>query len=301
MKNPYLTETDFRQTRDFGGKISATFEFIAAHFQPLGKCLIYIVLPWALLSGIGIGLVQTSFLNLFDSHSAVRASAGMTSAAIGGISGLITGVAYILVSGVVYCYIRLRLVQPPSVVIEPGMVWRELQGRLLPMLGYGLLLGLIIGLASLVLAIPGIYLFVASSLFYSIYFVEDTSFGDTLSRMLSLIRHYWWQTVALLIVMGLIRGVLGFVFQIPQVLVVVAQRLHWGFLGSDVIIISAQCFATLGIVFLYVPGVVVNMFQYFHLAEEKDGLGMRHLINQLGQAAPVVADEHLRPDDEGEY
>jgi hypothetical protein len=152
-----------------------------------------------------------------------------------------------------------------------------------------------------VFVIPGIYLAVAASLFYSIYFLEDTSFGDTMSRMLALIRHYWWQTWALIIVVSIIRGVLGFVFQLPQMGVLMAKTMHWGFLGSDVIIISAQCLATLGVVLLYVPGVVANLFQYFHLSEEKDGLGMRHLINQLGQAAPVVANEHLRADEEGEY
>jgi hypothetical protein len=63
MKNTYTSPADFWQVRDFGAKISACFEFIGAHWRPLGKCLVYFVLPGALLLGIGMGLFTNPIYN----------------------------------------------------------------------------------------------------------------------------------------------------------------------------------------------------------------------------------------------
>ena len=70
MKNTFTTPANFWQERDFGAKISATFEFIGAHWRTLGKCLVYFVLPFTLLMGIGLGFFTNS---MFDQMGGVLA------------------------------------------------------------------------------------------------------------------------------------------------------------------------------------------------------------------------------------
>ena len=55
MRSTFTDELDFRQERDFGQKISATFGFIGVHLRPLARVLLYLVVPVALLRSIAAG------------------------------------------------------------------------------------------------------------------------------------------------------------------------------------------------------------------------------------------------------
>ena len=70
MRTTFTDEFDFRQERDFGQKISATFEFLGGHLRPLGRVLLYLVVPVALLRSILAGLS-----GVLGGNSAAAASA----------------------------------------------------------------------------------------------------------------------------------------------------------------------------------------------------------------------------------
>jgi hypothetical protein len=349
MKNKYITPADFWRERDFGAKISAVFEFIGAHWRPLGKCLLYFVLPCALLMGIGMGLFTNSMYNkmgsLMGGAAASRQLGGPVEIApqygsgasplnqfnLGGIAVGFLGsmLSFLLLVGTVFGYVRARLRLPAATPITPAVVWAELKGRIGRMLlvvglvmavylllafGFSLLIAIsanrgglnsvtAIMLGFLVFGTLATYLGVVLSLFFPVLWLEDGGVFATVGRCFQLIKGRWWATFGLLLVVAMIQGMLLIVFIIPQYAVMIGKMMHVPSLSSDVLGLVAQCIYAVGIMFTYTIPLLALAFQYFHLAEQKEGWGLRLLVDALGQpqAIPVAHSGHYRPDDEGEY
>ena len=342
MKNTYTTPADFWKERDFGAKISATFEFIGAHWRPLGKCLLYFVLPGALLMGIGLGLFTNSMFDRMGSATAGRQLGGPVEIAqpahyspfnavnISGISlGMLASVlSFLLLVGTVYGYVRARLRLPAAEPITPAIVWAEIRARLgrmvlVVVLVVGAYFAAVLGAIALVALFARIgagsgwsgvvgvpllislvmYLAITLSLFFPVLWLEDGSLFATVGRCFQLIKGRWWATFGLLLVVGIIQGAMSVVFILPQYAVMFGKMLHVPGLSSDALGLVAQCIYTVGIMFTYAVPLLALAFQYFHLAEQKEGWGLRLLVDALGQpqAIPVAQSSHYRPDDEGEY
>ncbi len=310
MKNAYLTEADFRQPRDFGAKINATFGFISAHFQPLGRCVAYFVLPIALVSGIALGLMQVTLQGRMEEFSrsskyggtpdfSALFADGFGGSAILGVLGSV--LAYLVVTITTVGYVRARLDLPAAQEVQPRQVGAYIRRDLGRMMLYLVPLGILSFFAALLFFIPLIWLSVPLALFFIVLVLEETSFSGTLSRSINLVKENWWSTVGLILVMGFIRGIIGLVFQIPQFVVIGAKAAHLPGLGSDAAMLTTQCFTAIGQILLYVPGIVALVFQYFNLVEQKEGLGLRGLVGQLGQAPRPATNQSFRPDEEGEY
>ncbi len=340
MKNTYTTAADFWRERDFGAKISAVFEFIGAHWRPLGKCLLYFVLPCALLMGIGLGLFTNSMFDQMGGVMANRRLGGPAQIAqpygsspfsqfnFGGIIlGFVAGLlSFLLLVSTLMGYLRARLHTPASEVVTPTAVWVEIKahiGRMLLMvvlLGVGYLV--IVGTFSVVMiyagqtnafatlffgmllfGLVGIYLAVTLSLFFPVLWLEGQSIFSAVGRCFQLIKGQWWATFGLILVVGLIQSMIAIVFIIPQYAVMFGKMLHVPGLNSDVLGLLAQCIYAIGIVFTNTIPLLAVVFQYFNLAEQQEGVGLRLLVDELGQpqTIPVAQSSHYRPDDEGEY
>lgn len=342
MKNTFTTPANFWQERDFGAKISATFEFIGAHWRTLGKCLVYFVLPFTLLMGIGLGFFTNSMFDQMGGvlaprqsgwHSTVGAPgsspfgvynfSGLALAFIGGL------LAFLLLTGTVFGYLRARLRLPADQPVTPAEVWAELRARLgrmvlvivflmaiylVVVLGAVMLISVLASaggggsFASAVLGFPlvgalVVYLAVVLSLFFPVLWLEDNSVVGTLGRCFQLIKGRWWATFGLIVVVSIIQSTLSIVFVLPQYAVMFGKMMHVPGLDSDLLGVLAQCIYAAGIIFTYAIPLLALSFQYFNLAEQKEGVGLRLLVNELGQAqaAPVAQSSHYRPDDEGEY
>jgi hypothetical protein len=342
MKNTYTTPADFWKERDFGAKISATFEFISAHWRPLGKCLLYFVLPCALLMGIGMGLFTNSMYNQMGGAMAKHSIGGPVEIAqpagylpfgrfnFGGMAlGVLASMlSFLLLVGTVYGYVRARLHLPAAVLITPAVVWAEIKGRMGRMLLVIVLVGaaymaVVLGAVALfalfarnggdsvwsaLLGVPlvfflVVYLAIVLSLFFPVLWLEEGNVFTTVGRCFQLIKGSWWATFGLLAVIGIIQGTMSVVFIIPQYAVMIGKMLHVPGLDSDVLGLIAQCIYAVGIMFIYTIPLLALAFQYFHLAEQKEGWGLRLLVNELGQpqVIPVAQSSHYRPDEEGEY
>jgi hypothetical protein len=347
MKNTFTTPADFWQERDFGAKISAVFEFLGVHWRRLGKCLVYFVLPVTLLMGIGLGLMTNSMFNnmgrmMTAQREAARSVGGPAELAqsygnspfgmfnFGGITLSAVGalLAFLLLTGTVFGYLRARLRLPAAEPVTPRAVWAEISSRL----GRMLLVIALVGVAyllfflgffglvtwftrggggaavSMLLSFPvifclAIYLSIVLSLFFPILWLEDRSIFETVARCFQLIKGSWWATFGLLLVAGLIQSMMSIVFVLPQYAVMFGKMLHVPGLDSDLLGMLAQCIYAVGIIFTYTVSLLALAFQYFHLTEQKEGYGLRLLVDALGQpqATPAAHSSHYRPDDEGEY
>ncbi|HEX8328243.1 MAG TPA: hypothetical protein VF629_11930 [Hymenobacter sp.] len=318
MRLSFTQESDFRQQRDFGQKISATFEFISAHWRGLGRALLFIVVPAALLQGILSGLMQKELL-LASARRNGRGGGFLGNLAQAGeLTGspyywvnIVLGATFItLLVLTVYSYMRRCLRPTPSPEpITTGEVWAEVKARFLEsFLSYfGLVIVIIVGYFLFV--IPGIYLSVVLTLFYIVLVMENTGFGATISRCRQLARGKWWSTLGLLFIMfmmlaicsGVIGGVIGGIIGAVGGLL----GLNQGGSASSFLSVLAIATSTLtGLLsmFFYPPLLIALAFQYFNLVERHDAIGLRNLVGQLGQApaaAPTAA--AYRPDEEGEY
>ncbi|QNH63284.1 hypothetical protein [Hymenobacter sediminicola] len=326
MPAKFTHEADFRQERDFGAKIGATFEFLGAHWRPLGKCLLYFVLPVSLLMGIGLGLVMN---NMFDLMGAAQSNpkavdpasmfgpsyfSGLGLAMLGGL------LAFIMLMSTVYAYVRLLLNSEAAAAPTPAQVWLEIKARLgrifaafgVLVLVYMVAISLFAGLVALLdamafllmlVVVPALfYLSVPITLYFPVLLLEDGGLLPALRRSFYLVQGKWWSTFGLLLVAGMIQGMLTIVFILPQYAVMFGKMLKVPVLGSDAMGMMAQCFYTSGILLTYPISLIALIFQYFNLVERKEGLGLRSLVNSLGSGpAPVAYNQAYRPDEEGEY
>ena len=316
MTLSFTQEADFRKEREFGQKISATFEFIQAHWRPLGRVLLYTVLPAALLQGVLSSTLQVTLWNkVLTNPSGNEGARGLQQMALMSekmgspvfwLSTLVSVAFFALVMLSVYGYLLLCLRREPGAAadIRPADVWtvirREFVGTCFAIVG----LYLLTLLATLLFVLPGIYLGVVLSLFFIVRLVEGTGFRATLSRCRYLMQGKWWSTFGLIMVMslllyalllvpGLLAGVLG------GGLAVLAQD---GLFKSQIFLVVFSALGTLLTLFFYPPLLLVLAFQYFNLVERRDGTGLRSLIGQLGQPAPAAPrNASLRADEEGEY
>ena len=315
MRNTYTQESDFRQERDFGAKISATFEFIGAHFRPLAKVLLYIALPAALVRAVLTGLLQSQLV------TRVQTVAGGAPGQPGGIwqrqgtayltmvsspayyvNSLLSQVFTTLIILSVYGYLLHCLQRPdPHREITVADVWavvrREFIGTFFSVWG----LSVVIILGFVVLVLPGLYLSVALSLFFIVRLVEGTGFGDTINRCLHLTRGKWWSTFGLLFIMVML------LYMLLIAAGSVAGLLSGGFLAllksarSPLFVTVMGAVTTLFTLLIYPPLLIALAFQYFNLVERKEGRGLHALVDQLGQAPADVDAQTYRTDEQGEY
>ncbi|MBF9220074.1 hypothetical protein [Hymenobacter ruricola] len=329
-KSRFTREADFRQERDFGAKVGATFEFVTAQFRPLVKCLAYFVLPAALLGGIGMGLAMGNLLGLMTGGTG-RVTSRLPEQ-FGGPNPLMTGssvlgfglaalgflAAFLLLSSTVYGFVRVRLNTPPDEPVTPGRVWAFVRGRLGSVVGAWLLLSIILGLGIgivggalgllgpgfIVLLMPALlWVVVCLSLYFPALWMEDGGVVAAFHRSFYLIKGKWWSTFGLYLVVSFITGVLNYIFIIPFYGLMAARLVfHWNVDDSGILNIMAMCIYALGWIFTAVLPLVAMLFQYFNLVERREGVGVRQLLSTLGQTtAPQVSNAAYRPDEEGEY
>lgn len=308
MQLKFTKEEDFRQERDFGAKISATFEFMGAHWRPLGKCLVYFVIPAALLMGLAMGVSQSHILGSVQQADTVSSAERLRNfnsqlfSVYYWLGILSSFISYILLGATVYGYVQVRMALPTGQEVTPRLVGEQISRFAARLLVSGLAMGILVALGFVLLFVPGLYLAIGLSFVWAIQVLENNSVGQGISRSLYLVKGYWWSTFGLLFVMSIILGLVAMIFQIPYVLVFVGKLLHWNFLSSDVLMVAGTMLASVGQMLLYSMLFVAILFQYFNLVEKKEGLGLRNLVSSLGTGtAPVAYNSAFRPDDEGEY
>ena len=320
MRLTFTQEADFRQRRDFGQKFSATFEFIAAHWRGLGRCLLYLVLPAALLRAVAAGLLQQQNLTSIFSNSRqggrtataqqIEMMSQMVSTPLYWLS-IALGIAFAtLLVLTVYGYVKLCLRPYPSAEpIMPREVWQVVKQEFIGSFFSYLGIAIIVIIGFFFLAIPGIYLAVALMPFFIIKVVEGTGFGATLSRSLSLTKGKWWSTFGLLAIMVLVLFVVLIVIGSFSGMVTLGlMRGGWNPAGggtggraAQIFLIAITAIGSVLNLLFYPPMLLAIAFQYFNLVERRDGTGLHQLVNQIGQAPAPVQNAALRPDEEGEY
>ena len=324
MRCTFTDELDFRQERDFGQKISATFEFIGAHFGPLARVLLYLVVPAALLRSIAtvfsMRLLKDAAVGL-DAGEGVwamqrnlyAAYAGQPSAWLGlVINTVFTTLLVLAVYGYVRCCLERSHAPTPAAVpglpppaISPADVWavvrRQFVGTYFAL--WGVSVAVVLG--TVLFVVPGLYLGVVLSIFFAAKAMEDSGFMGTMRRSFKLMRGQWWPTFGLLLAVSLILYMLLLAVALAGMAGagIFGGLLHLDLDNSPVLAVAAAALESL-VQLLVSPILLLLMaFQYFNLVEMNDGVGLERLINRIGllPATADVRNEMYQADEEGEY
>lgn len=316
MRNTFTKPADFWQQRDFGQKISATFEFMGAHWRPLGQVLLYLAVPIALVQGILGAVLQSQTLSTIQQAGYRYSSgSGYLSGRFAAYSTMLQSPLYLLnnivavalhavlilsVYGYLLCCVYPAQEDAPVTVAD---VWEVVKRQFLSTFFslYGI--WILIALGLLLLLVPGIYLSVVVSLFFVVKVLENTGFSTTISRCLSLTSGKWWSTFGLIAVMLLI---IYFMFATVGIMTALFGGINSLLLRSDgksSILVVISAFSGLLSLLLYTPVMLAIAFQYFNLVELKEGVGLRLLVDKLGQAnaQPEAQSSYFQPDEEGSY
>ena len=324
------TLIDYHQTRDFGRKMSVTFEFLRQNFKGLGKSILMIAGPPVLLASLLLGsFFQDIFSNAFNQMAPGNDQMLGLFASPGFWMKIGLMILFILVSSVaslatINNYILLYEEKKTN-KIEVSEVWERVRdtfmmylgtcflftllaiavyiGLFIPVALLGVASPLLVGFGIFALIIAVAYMFVASSLIFIIRSYEKTGFMEALIRSFKLVQGKWWSTFGIILVLYLIAGTISYVFLIPFYIVTLISSLHnAGVEGSEstgssfgiasMVLLTLYYLAQM---LLYSLPAVGIAFQYFNLVERKEARGLMTQISTFGQGPTTPTappDEH---------
>ncbi|GAA3949155.1 hypothetical protein [Hymenobacter algoricola] len=320
---PFTRPTDFLREREFGPKIEASFDFVRAHFLPLGRCLVYIVLPLLLLQGIATGLMQARMGGVLNTWRTALKNQGNQAASMQRLTEMINGPEYwlALVASLfsftllvltVYGYVVLRLEkEDPAAPVTVPEVWALVRQRFVGALlsFFGLALGVVVAAAAisfvlimlgrllstnpamavlLVFVIYGAmaYAMVVLSLFFIVQLRERTGFFATIGRCFTLVWGKWWSTFGLIVVMSILLLLLVMVVYTGTTLISAPFAIdpgHTPTVLGRITSVVAACLNSVAFMALYPLLFLALAFQYFNLVERKEGHGLHALVNSIGR------------------
>lgn len=289
MEKSYI---NFKEERDFGQILNATFQFIGQDFKPLGQVILYYVSPFIILASVITGVFINNVFNW-----SILIEDPESFAEVGNIFGRMGGVW--ILSMVSYLFLLLGIYSYISLYVEKGRgnfqkedVWKKMTRNILPVIGTGIVVGLLVFIGFAFCIIPGIYFAVSLSIIFIILIYEGRDFGDAFSRSFQLTKLQWWWTLLLLLVVTIITSVLSGIVSFPVGINALIKGFHAAQEGS----MPSDFFGPVGTAYLVLANIISYLlytiiyvalaFQYFNLVEisEKPSLAERiAAINREGE------------------
>ena len=282
----------FHKIRDFSQKLNATIEFIRQNIKSLGKAVLYILGPMAILNG----LLFSQYIDFAFGGMSAQGQINVQNpfdfifnpSYVGFI--FISGFSALLNFAVIFNYMKLyqnKYPEPISVTEVLNASWKDL----LPLFFLGVIAMILFMVGFIAFIIPGIYLMVAMSLSIPILFFERLSIFESIGRSFKLIKGKWWSTFGLLFVASIMMYAVSLIFMVPfyifyfiKMLTLVEEAgittdtTSWMFQGGMMLSVM---FMFLGSFLTYTIPMVALSFQYFNLVERHESVGLMAEIESL--------------------
>lgn len=306
---------EFHRTRDFGSKVSTTFEFFKQNFKPLVKSLLAIAGPAVLIGSIFLGMFMSDFMSqaMNMQQNPEERLRYFSSGAFWLRMSMIyvfLFVSYTVTLATINGYADLYY-RKKSNDISLSEVWEVVSVLMWKYLGSLLLIlicsfaymfivvavAIVLKMAStglmvlwILAAVVGfIYVVVGGGLLFFIQAHEGLGFFEAAGRSLSLVRGKWWSTFGIAFVMSLIGGVISYLFIIPYYIVIFVSSLH-AVQGGKPEFSESMTTATYAFFTLYYMAQMLLqtlpqlglVFQYFNLVERREAKGLIGDIDQFG-------------------
>ena len=282
----------FRQSRDVGSTINASFAFVRQNLRELLVGYLALVVPAALGAGVALVLFVLSLGSLAFDPAALEAD---PSVAFG--AGYLGFAAFALLASAVSqaavaAYVRLyRMGEAGTITV--GVLWDEARGFILPLMGMALLYGLVTGLAQFLSVFPrvGGLLYIGFVIWSYPYYMMATvartidapSVGEAWSRATVLVKGEWWYVfgtylLTWIIVFGLM---LALMIAVSVVMGVVMASIPVG--STQMVLGVALTFVPLMLVgvTLYLIPVLAGYVAYGRLTDDLEGTTLYEDLDTL--------------------
>lgn len=284
---------EFKQQRDFGTILSATFGFIRNEFKPFMRAIFQIAGPAILLFLMALALYTYTAGDAFnfdvnDPDPFAVFGDGMIFIAL--FAYMITAVvAYILSEATLLFYIKSYVDNKGTVDITEVKqnVYRSFWG----FFGLGILKGITIFFALILCILPVFYAMVPMAIVFSIYvFERQRGATDAYSHSFYLVNEDFWLALGTIIVLGLIFYALNMVIAIPTLIYTYAKM---GIFSGEIDPANFDTFTdpiyillnVIGTLFQFLLSFIITVggaIIYFHLNEKRNFTGTYESINSIG-------------------
>ncbi|MEM1339491.1 MAG: hypothetical protein AAF717_10885 [Bacteroidota bacterium] len=288
QQKPYI---EFKKQRELGEILTDAFNFLKFEFKPFFGTLLKIVGPYLLATMVFLGFYFYSFNGLLNFNLQPQSREINPIFMLIAVLGLIISAIamYGLTQASVLYYIKSYSDTKGAVVYD--YVRREAYNKFWNFIGLAFLVGISLFVGIMLCIIPGIYLYPPLMLSFSIMVFMNKGIGDSFQYGFTLIKDNWWVTFATLLVLGIIIGIIGYVFQIPAVIYlwvkmgVFSGEMDAESMGGvfDPVYIILNVFAYMVQFILQTISLVAAAFIFFHLNEKKNFTGTFERIQNLGK------------------
>lgn len=172
-------------------------------------------------------------------------------------------------------------------LVHTDQIIQNSRSKLVSLLLLGVLSYFILITGFLFFLIPGVYLLVPVALSFPLLIFRNLGKRDSLQASFKLISDRWWVTFGTLLVVGIVIGIISFVFSLPPSVYLAVKTLviesgETQVLGGDFIFLTLSSLSSavgnlLSIFIIIAVGLV-----YFDLDEEKNKTGIRVKLEELG-------------------
>jgi hypothetical protein len=275
---------EFRKIRDFGEVMNDTFSFIRQNFKPLFKSFFAICSFFMIALAILTGLYQSQYLSGLDElfngkrmqGDLVRqlASSGYFIMVFFGLS------TFVAMQVAIGAYVKSYVTNhgaPPAI----EKVWSVFIRYFPRVFLFSLPFTLFTIVGCIFCLFPGVYLWTVFLPFPLVVIMENRGFTETYSRCFDIIMYEFWASFGVYVVgyliyligTTIIEGLFTFMFEMFHIFSTgnITQ-------AKDFVIAFLDIFSYS----FYIVFFLAVTLQYFSLVEKKEGTGLLHRINSIG-------------------
>lgn len=283
MNKEYI---EFKRERDLGSIITDAFKFIRLEGKQFFLTILKVAAIPILIAVVAMIYYMVSMQSLVSQDT--NGVIGMFSSALIMMIAYLIAFVFINLAGMYY----IKSYIDNSGVVNQEEIKRNTKERFWSFTGFGVLAALILFVSVMLCVFPMFYTWTVLSLGASILVFENESATSTIGKCFSFISGHFWETFGVVIVVGLLVGILGYIFQIPAFIYQIIQ-MGIGFknedptvvtnLFSDPIYLFLNLISIVGQLMFYAITLITNVFIYFDINEQKNLTGTIEKIDSLGQ------------------
>ena len=276
------------QQRDFGKKINATFQYIDEHYQSLGLAFLTIWGPLALAISLASRVVHIGIAHYTSFSTLALFTIGSSSVSFW-VLLFLSMLNNLLVVMIINAHL-LSYEENPDEPITVSRLWPRIEADFFRVLPVALASWVLFVAGCLLLLLPGIYIGITLVMAVFVAMRETGTAGQVIQRCFALIRHHWWETFGVLLIMGLVQVSLTTGMTLPITVVIKVSRLT-----NPIILTLIETGQLLLQSLLQIPFYIAVALNYFSLLDEKEGISLWKSIEAIGSptAVPGTLDDHL--------
>lgn len=155
----------------------------------------------------------------------------------------------------------------------------KIRGQVLQVLGTIFLTGLLVGVGTILLIIPGIILACRTGVSVPATVLEDEGPGRAISRSMDLTSGFTMQMFLIFLLVWVLGIAAGIIFQLPFTLMAATPRPH----ALPIGLVMAQNLVNFFVQVIVAPvGVIAFSLMYYNLRVRKEAFDLQHLMESMG-------------------